>query len=341
MGDANCTCDTQALFTGSFDIYSNEHGTIVYDASQSVSYNFIYPSWSVAYKIARNSGLNRDSVIHVNGTTGTIPAAATAWDLSNIILTGNPGSILTIADGADLSPTTQLRVTGGLKLRVAAGSLTSPVIWNNATARTIQINDSAVVENLSGVPFVAASSTSTIRVAASGSRYTPCSTGGVFLSLGGTATADLALARQSQGGLTLTSGTVNLTVTAELEQKGTSAASPATAILTDGSANAFVAIPQYSTVLLQGTITARGVTSGTTNAGTWTFATMVTRDGAGSTITSGAIATAITAANYPIAPVWLLDAGSGGVRMQVTGSNGGVSSQWTMNLRITVTGTGA
>jgi hypothetical protein len=342
MGDANCTCDLQTLLTGTLDIASNEHGTIVYDTTFTSAYNFIYPSWAVVYSIARNSGLNRDQIVHVNGVDGTIPSGT--WDLSNIILTGDPGSILTIANGADLSATTQLRVAGHLTVRIDAGVATSPFVWPNGT-RTVQISDSAVIENLSSVippvPVITASGATALRLTGAGSRYVPAATGGAFLSAGGTVVTDIALTRAVQAPILLTTGTVGLSETAELQQKGTSAAAPGTVFLTDGSGNGYVQIPKYSTVLLQGTITARGVTAGTANAGSWTFATMVTRDNVGSTITSGATATAVSAANYPTAPVWVLDAGSGGVKLQCTGSNAGASSQWTANITVNGVGTGA
>lgn len=338
MGDANCSCENQTLLTGSFTLNSNEHGTIVYDTTVS-SYNFIYRSWAVLYGVARNSGLNRDQVIHVNGTTGTIPAGT--WDLSNIIFTGNPGSILEIQNGANLSSTTQLRVRGGLTLRVAAGVLTSPFVWTSGT-RTVQIDDSATIINNAAVPFIAISDAVNLRITGSGSRFVPMASISTFLTMGNTSIVDVSSTRTIQSAIALTANSVGFEATQELQQKGVSSPAPAVVYLADGAAtpNAYVRIPQYSTVILQGTITARGVTTGTVDSGTWTFATMVTRDGAGSTITAGAAATAVSAVNYATAPTWVLDAGSGSVRLQCTGANA-ATSKWTVNMTITVVGTGA
>jgi hypothetical protein len=336
MGDANCTCEAQTLHTGTFGITSPEHGLVVYNPAAGTSNNFRYNNWTVIYNVARGSSinLNRDVHLHVTGTTGAIPSGS--WDLSNIILTGDPGSILTVQNNANLSSTTQLRVAGGLALRVDSGVLTSPFVWSSGT-RTVQISDSSTINNLSSVPLITASGATVIRGFGAGNRYIPAASGSSILSAAGTVTADLAFTRAIQSQIELTANTVGLTYTGELQQKGSTAAG-ATTSLSDGSGNAFVRIPQYSTVLLQGTITARG--TGAANAGTWTFSTMVTRDAAGSTVTAGGTAVAISATNYATAPAWALDAGSSGVRLVCTGAAAS-SSQWTANMTITAVGTGA
>ena len=116
-----------------------------------------------------------------------------------------------------------------------------------------------------------------------------------------------------------------------------------TGILADIEGNAYLRIPQYSTFIVEGVITARGRTSGTTNSGSWSFRTVLTRDVAANTVavvSGGGAATVISAGTYATPPNIAADTTNGGVKITCTGT-AGFNAVFVANVKITAIGTGA
>jgi hypothetical protein len=299
-----------------------------------------FKDWASVYNIAITQG--GDAVIRCTRfTTGSnIPSGS--YNMSGLILEGLPGTVLYISKNVTMSDSTRFRVRGNLKV-IVSSSVDAPIFtYNNSSTRVFEFTERSRLVNESSVPFISASANAIILTNVEGPRHSPVTEGGVFAKLDTLASMTYSGTRPMQGVVESTGVQASLNMTSEA-QLNCSTTGAGTAVLADIEGNAYLKMPQYSTFIVEGIITARGRTSGTTNSGIWSFRTVLTREAAANTVavvSGGGAATVISAGTYPTPPNIAADTTNGGVKITCTGA-AGFNAAFVANVKITASCTGA
>lgn len=308
---------------------------IVYNSAGTAGGN-VATTWARAYALAAaQPGI---ATIEVVGSAGTIPSGT--YDLSRIKLTGADGTVLTVLTGAVLGSTTQMTLEGGLTFTLDTAAASPFSITSGSTARSINVSDRARFANNSTNPFfsISAGYSGTINIISQGSQDLPMASGGPLITTAGTGLVTFTGERANQTETAVTGGTLRQSF--EIVLTGQTAGG-ATVSLADALTAAFVKLPQFSTAVVTGEITARALASGTTNSGSWIFRAQAIRDAAvGSVVVSGSTVTIVAAGTYAMAPTIIADTTNGGVAVSCTGV-GGSTTRWVCTFRATLSGTTA
>jgi hypothetical protein len=299
-----------------------------------------FKDWESVYNIAKSQG--GDAIIRCTGFTNATNIPSGAYDMTGITLDGLPGYVLYISNGVTMSGSTNFRVKGNLKV-VVSSSVDQPVFrYDNPSTRVFEFTERSRLVNESTIPFISASNGAIILTNVEGPSNSPVTQGNAFAKLDTSATLTFSGTRPMQSVIEATGALVSFNIASEAQLVCT-ADGAGTGLLADIEGNAYLRIPQYSTFIVEGVITARGRSSGTTNSGIWSFRTVLTRDVAANTVavvSGGGAATVISAGTYATPPNIAADTTNGGVKITCTGT-AGFNSVFVANVKITTVGTGA
>ena len=327
-------------WTGSTYYSTNFVAPINYDPSALTNTGNTLTTWGAAYGIA--SSQPGDGIIRCKGFTSSTNVPAGSYNMSNIILEGLPGNVLYISEGVTMSNSTRFKVRGDLRVFVSSSVIAPVFNYTNSSTRLFEFADRSRVVNESSVPFITASGGSIILMNVEGPRFAPVTEQGPFASLSVNSSMTFSGTRHMQSVISGSGVLVSLNMSSEAQLTCTTIGA-GNALLADIEGNAYLRIPQFSTFIVEGIITARGRASGTTNSGIWSFRTVLTRDAASNTVavvSGGGAATVVSAGPYGTPPNIAADTTNGGVAITCTGV-GGVNAVFVANVKITASCTGA